>query len=164
MGFFPPIPHGQLLYCWRRDRQWGIQDHLALQAGDRLLSPRAWGRLCVPAWVLLLVWPQSLPAVSQRRWLWDLGNVLSNLCCVARWMREQRMSPGPLYCHYFPFFKSFVFKRRVNCFALTLQWYFVPFKFPFLRDANILHVQAVKLWQVAGIGIPKSYLSCVTAG
>lgn len=28
-SFFAPIPHGRLLYCWQRDRQWCIQNHLA---------------------------------------------------------------------------------------------------------------------------------------
>lgn len=122
------------------------QDHLALQvlgrAGARALSPGRQGRALharLDASELL----EHLPAVSWHHRLQNLGNVLPSLCCAAQWVRERRLSP--LHYHWlFSFFKNFVFKRRVNCFALTLQRYLL-FKFPFLRDAAILYVQAMKL-------------------
>lgn len=86
---------------------------------------------------------EHLPAVSWHHRLQNLGNVLPSLCRAAQWVRERRLSP--LHYHWlFSFFKNFVFKRRVNCFALTLQRYLL-FKLPFLRDAAILYVQAMKL-------------------
>lgn len=148
-SFFPPIPHGRLLYCWQRDRQWCIQDHLASAGqgqGQNVISFNTgegflWqaGRFSWAAGKS----PSSEPCPQlQNLLLWPAFAVT-----CSGWGNGGYLLPSVLLL---PIFLSFLLDFVFESFTFILQWYPL-FKFLFLRDAAILYVHATKLWQEIGV-------------
>lgn len=165
IGLFSPIPHGRLLYCWRRDRQWCIRItlHCKCWAGlgpePSLLGGRA--GLCMPGWMLLSCWNIS------QQWAGITGSRTWGMFCPA--FAVLRSGWGNGGCHlctttgYFPFLK--ILYSREGLTALHLLF----------SDTSYLNSPSSEMqpfcmsrqWNcdkwLERVGILKPCLSCTTA-
>lgn len=149
ISFFPSIPHGRLLHAGKETGNDASRVTLQVlgRAKDRVSPLSTQGRAFCARLDTSPELLENLPAAnhvtscrirsSVQPLLW---HAVSEGVEVVTWASVLSL----------PLFLSLLLDFVFESFTFTLQWYSL-FKFLFLKDAAILYVQDMKLWQVAGV-------------